>query len=86
MIAEFQWWLLIVGLVIGGGLTAVVLFDGAQRDEDIAEAEYPSEALWIAERSAGAGLGPGLDRDMVEHVLRAHRDYRALPPPDRPPA
>lgn len=80
MIAEFQWWLLIVGLVIGGGLTAIVLFDGARRDEDIAESELPSEAAWIAERSAASG--GSIDQGTAEAVLRAHRAYRGLPTPD----
>lgn len=84
MIAEFQWWLLIVGLVIGGGLTATVLFDGARRDEDIAESELPSEAAWIAERSAADGRH--IDLDAIETVLRAHRAYRGLPAPDVIPA
>ena len=35
--AEFQWWLLIVGLVAGGGLVAVVSMDGRRREQDISE-------------------------------------------------
>jgi hypothetical protein len=79
--AEFQWWLLIVGLVAGGGLVAVVSMDGRRRDEDIGEVERQAEATWISSRLSGRDreLAPG----MVESVLRAHREYLALPPPDR---
>ena len=79
--AEFQWWLLLVGLVAGGGLVAVVFLDAARRDRDIEEAELPAEARWIAER-----LGTDADRPdpwVIETILREHREYRQLPPPDR---
>jgi len=79
--AEFQWWLLLVGLVAGGGLVAVVFLDGARREQDVEEAELPAEAQWIAAR-----LGSGerrLDPHQVEAVLREHREYRQMPPPDR---
>lgn len=79
--AEFQWWLLLVGLVAGGGLVAVVFLDGARREGDVEDAELPAEAQWIAAR-----LGSGerrLDPHQVEAVLREHREYRQLPPPDR---
>jgi hypothetical protein len=79
--AEFQWWLLLVGLVAGGGLVAVVFLDGARREQDIEEAELPAEANWIAAR-LGSGewrLGPAA----IEAVLREHREYRLMPPPDR---
>jgi hypothetical protein len=79
--AEFQWWLLIVGLVAGGGLVAVVTTDGRRREEDITELERRAETTWIAERLAG----PGADVDAltVDAVLRLHREFLALPPPDR---
>src|SRR3970040_438254 len=50
--AEFQWWLLLVGLVAGGGLVAVVFLDGARREQDVEDAEIPAEAQWIAARLA----------------------------------
>lgn len=78
--AEFQWWLLLVGLVAGGGLVAVVFLDGARREQDLDEAELPAEATWIAAR---LGPGRGLRPADVEAVLREHREYRLLPPPDR---
>jgi len=78
--AEFQWWLLLVGLVAGGGLVAVVSMDSRRREQDISELEQRAEASWIAEQLAGGG---GLDPSTVEAVLRAHRDYLSLQPPDR---
>jgi hypothetical protein len=35
--AEFNWWLLIVGLVVGAGLVWFVLMDARRRDEDVDE-------------------------------------------------
>jgi hypothetical protein len=79
--AEFQWWLFLVGLVAGGGLVAVVYLDGARRDTDLDEAELPAEAQWIAARLAERG--EAVDALDAEAVLREHREYRQLPPPDR---
>lgn len=78
--AEFQWWLLLVGLVAGGGLVAVVYLDGARREQDLNERELPAEAAWIADRLATRGRVA--DSRMIERVLREHRAYRAEPPPD----
>ncbi len=79
--AEFQWWLLLLGLVAGGGIVAVVYMDSARRDQDIADKELPAEALLISERLSGRGtpVAPGT----VEEILLEHRAYRAAPPPDR---
>jgi hypothetical protein len=79
--AEFQWWLLIVGLLAGGGLVAVVSMDGRRREEDIVGLERRAEATWIATRLSG--LDRELDPGLVEAVLREHREYLAPPPPDR---
>lgn len=79
--AEFQWWLLLVGIVAGGGLVAIVTMDSRRRDEDLAEAERRAEATWIADRLSV--LDPALEVDAVEAVLQVHREYLALPPPDR---
>ncbi len=79
--AEFQWWLLIVGLVAGGGLVAVVTMDGRRREEDVAELERRAETVWIADRLSGPG--GNVDAEAVGSVLRLHREYLALPPPDR---
>jgi hypothetical protein len=79
--AEFQWWLLIVGLVAGGALVAVVTMDGRRREDDLDDIERRAEATWIADRLAG--LPEALDGRTVQRVLRLHRDYLGLPPPDR---
>ena len=79
--AEFQWWLLIVGLLAGGGLVAVVTMDGRRREEDIGELERRAEATWISGRVAGR-RERSIDPRTVEAVLRAHREYLSLPPPD----
>lgn len=79
--AEFQWWLLLVGLVAGGGLVAIVSMDSRRHEDDLAEAERRAEATWIADRLYAQD--PSLDRDTVQAVLRMHREYLALPAPDR---
>jgi hypothetical protein len=77
--AEFQWWLLLVGLVAGGGLVAVVSMDSRRREQDIGELEQRAEATWIADQLAGRGA---LDAADVEAILRAHREYLSLQPPE----
>lgn len=79
--AEFQWWLLLVGLVAGGGIVAVVYLDSARRDQDIEDRELPAEAAWIADRLAERGRT--IDDGTVHQILLEHRAYRAEPPPDR---
>jgi hypothetical protein len=82
MNAEFNWWLLIVGLVLGAALTWLVMSDSARRDIDLAESERRSEALWISTVVSSAGREIGSER--VEEILRLHREYLAAPPPDDP--
>jgi hypothetical protein len=77
--AEFQWWLLIVGLVAGGGLVAVITMDGRRREEDLGELERRGESHWIADRLPGR---EGVDDRLVRRVLDLHREYLGLPPPD----
>jgi hypothetical protein len=79
--AEFQWWLLLVGLVAGGGLVAVVTMDGRRREDDLADVEREAESNWIAERVHG--LDRDIDARTVASILRIHREYLALPPPDQ---
>lgn len=80
MNAEFNWWLLIVGLVIGAGLVYLVLADASRRDAEIMEAELPLEATWIS--TALGSEGVHLPPETAERVLRLHRDYLTSPPPD----
>lgn len=79
--AEFQWWLLIVGIVAGGGLVGVVFMDNARRDADLSDEERRAEANWIAGWIASEGRSTSAED--VHAVLLAHRDYLELPPPDR---
>lgn len=76
--AEFNWWLLIVGLVVGAGLTWLVLADLRRGEDEVEAAELGPEAAWIADRLAAAARP--LSVDAVEAVLRAHRDYLRLAP------
>jgi hypothetical protein len=78
MSAEFNWWLLIVGIVAGGALTWLVLADSSRREREIGDRERPAEAEWIA-RSLQL---PGVDAETAERVLLAHRRYLSFPPPD----
>jgi hypothetical protein len=78
--AEFNWWLLIVGVVVGAVLTYLVLADSARREHDVVEREVPAEAAWLSRTLADEGLA--VDADTTEAVLRAHRRYLQLPPPD----
>ncbi len=79
--AEFQWWLLLVGLVAGGGIVAVVYFDGTRRDEDVEAIELPAEAAWIGDRMLA--WGRTVDDGTIEQILREHAAYLAEPPPDQ---
>jgi hypothetical protein len=80
--AEFNWWLLIVGLVVGATLVWLVLADSARRDSEITNEELPIEAAWIAAtmREAGEAIEP----EITERVLRLHRVYLSALPPDDP--
>jgi hypothetical protein len=87
--AEFNWWLLIVGLVVGAGLVWLILADSARREADVTTRERASEARWIAEELR-RGDRPIADADvpdvldLVTEVLELHAAYLAAPPPDEP--
>jgi hypothetical protein len=80
--AEFNWWLLIVGLVVGAGLVWFVLLDSRRRDVDVDEAERPREAAWLASNLADEGheVSPAA----ADRMLLLHRAYLEGPPPDDP--
>ena len=82
MNGEFNWWLLIVGLVLGAALTWLVMADTTRRDADITETEQRGESLWIARILSASGREVAPER--VEEVLRLHREYLSAPPPDEP--
>jgi hypothetical protein len=79
MNAEFQWWLLLVGLVIGALLVFLVMADFSRSADEQADLELSREATWIA-----GLLPPGdepLDPGLIEEVLRLHREWLAGPAP-----
>ncbi len=83
MNAEFNWWLLIVGLVVGAGLVWFVLLDSRRREVDVDERERTHEAAWMASvlRDEGVAVTPVT----VERILALHVAYLEAPPPDEPP-
>jgi len=80
--SEFNWWLLIVGLVVGAGLVWLVVADSRRREVDVSEAEREGEARWIAEAMTDAGRRVA-DDDVLD-ILRLHAAYLAASPPDEP--
>jgi hypothetical protein len=73
MNAEFNWWLLIVGLVVGAGLVWLVLADWSRREEDLSEDERSAESAWIAD--ALRERGERFDPDDAAEILALHREY-----------
>ena len=82
MNGDFNWWLLIVGLVIGAGLVWLILADSSRREADVTARERPSEARWIADQLRRAGHS--VDDDAVADVLDLHALYLTALPPDEP--
>lgn len=80
MIAEFNVWLLIVGLVVGAGLVWVVTMDGRRRDVEIDAVELPREAAWLS--AVLAEDGHDVSPAAAEQLLLLHRAYLGAPPPD----
>jgi hypothetical protein len=79
MTAEFNWWLLLLGLVVGGGLTWLVLAETRRREQDVEDAELPEEAVWIEARMAEEGAPA--DLETIERVVQLHRAYLSVVPP-----
>ena len=82
MNAEFNWWLLIVGLVVGGALVWFVLMDARRRETDIDAVEGPREAAWLSAvlRDEGHDVSP----TAAARLLELHRRYLEAPAPDDP--
>ncbi len=78
MSADFNWWLLIVGVAAGVALTWLVMADTTRREREIDDEEAAAEASWIARTVDD----PSIDADVAERVLSAHRRYLRFPPPD----
>ena len=79
MISEFNWWLLLLGLVVGGGLTWLVLAETRRREQDLEEADLADESVWLEERLAEEGRP--LSPDTIERVVQLHREYLSVVPP-----
>jgi len=83
---EFQWWLLLVGLVIGALLVFLVMVDFARTADEQAESEVAREAGWIAgvlEPTDGH-----VDPALIGEILRLNREWLSgaapseiVPPP-----
>jgi len=78
--AEFNVWLLIVGLVVGAGLVWVVMMDSRRREAEIDMVELPREAAWISAILAEDGYE--VSPEVAEQALLLHRAYLGAPPPD----
>ena len=83
MNAEFNVWLLIVGLVVGAGLVWLVVMDSRRRESEVDAFELPREAAWLSAvmREDGDDVSP----EAAERLLLLHRAYLDTPPPDAPP-
>ncbi len=83
MNAEFNWWLLIVGLVVGAGLVWLVVLDTRRRDADLDAKERIREAHWLSAVLAEEGFD--VPPAATERLLDLHRRYLEAPPPDDVP-
>jgi hypothetical protein len=82
--AEFNVWLLIVGLVVGAGLVWLVIMDTRRREVEIDAVERPREAAWLSAVMIDDGFD--VSPAAAERMLELHRAYLEAPPPDPPPA
>ena len=80
MNAEFNWWLLIVGLVVGAGLVWFVVLDSRRRETDVDAEEREREAVWLAAVLADEGWD--VPPEAATRLLELHRRYLEAPPPD----
>jgi hypothetical protein len=81
--AEFNWWMLMVGLVVGAGLVWFVVADQRRREVDIDARERAQEALWLS--ASLEEEGHHVTPETVERLLALHRAYLGAPPPDEIP-
>ena len=80
MNAEFNVWLLIVGLVVGAGLVWLVVMDSRRRESEIDAVELPREAAWLS--AVMTEDGDEVSPETAERLLLLHRAYLDAPPPD----
>jgi len=81
--AEFNWWILMVGLIVGAGLVWFVLADQRRREVDLDADERAQEARWLSASLADEGLE--VTPATAERLLAMHRAYLEAPPPDDTP-
>lgn len=71
--AEFNVWLLILGVALGAAFTWLIIGTVARSDDDVAAAERPGEARWITRTiEEHGGRAP---TDLVEQILLLNRRY-----------
>jgi hypothetical protein len=80
VVAEFNVWLLVVGLVVGAGLVWLVVMDSRRRDAEIDAVERPREAAWLSAVMAEDGYD--VSPAAADRILLLHRAYLDAPPPD----
>lgn len=80
VIAEFNIWLLIVGLILGAGLVWLVVMDSRRRETDVDADERPREAAWLSAVMEEDGFD--VSPQAAERLLLLHRAYLGAPPPD----
>ena len=80
MNAEFNVWLLIVGLVVGAGLVWLVIMDSRRRESEVDAVERPREAAWLSAVMIEEGYD--VAPEAAERLLALHRAYLEAPPPD----
>ena len=71
--AEFNVWLLIVGIAAGAAVTWLVVGNLSRSEDEIAPAEQASEAAWIARLIEEHG--GRVPVALVEQILELHRRY-----------
>jgi hypothetical protein len=87
--AEFNLWLLILGIAAGAAVTWLVIGTIARNDDEIASSESAAEAGWIARTIEEHGGRAPLQ--LVEQILSLHRRYlqggsvMPVPQPDEEP-
>ena len=80
MNAEFDVWLLIVGLVVGAGLVWLVILDSRRRETEVDAVERPREAAWLSAVLVDEGYD--ISPEAADRLLVLHRAYLDAPPPD----
>lgn len=80
MNAEFNVWLLIVGLILGAGLVWLVVMDSRRHESEVDAIERPREAAWLSAVMAEDGYD--VSPEAAERLLLLHRAYLGAPPPD----